>query len=51
LVKVEPRAVEVKMADEHLITGRTKHGELMIDQIASMQPGLGRRMPEISERY
>ncbi len=39
------------MADEHPITGRTKHGELTIDQIASMQPGLGRLMPEISERY
>jgi len=39
------------MADEHSITGRTKHGELTIDQIASVQPGLGRLMPEISERY
>jgi hypothetical protein len=31
--------------------GRTKHTELSLDQIASMQPGLGRLMPEVSQRY
>lgn len=32
-------------------TGKTKHTELSLDQIASMQPGLGRLMPEVSQRY
>jgi hypothetical protein len=32
-------------------TGKTKHGELTLDEIASMQPGLGRIMPEVSQRY
>jgi hypothetical protein len=31
--------------------GKTKHTELTLDQIASMQPGLGRIMPEVSQRY
>ncbi len=31
--------------------GRTRHGELTLDQIASIQPGLGRLMREISERW
>ncbi len=31
--------------------GRTKHGELTLDQLASLAPGLGRVMREISERY
>jgi hypothetical protein len=31
--------------------GRTKHGELTLDQIAGLQPGLGRIMRELSERY
>ena len=33
------------------IAGKTKHGELTIDEIAELQPGLGRLMPEISESY
>ena len=32
-------------------TGKTKHTELTLDAIASMQPGLARLMPEVSQRY
>src|SRR5687768_10841907 len=41
------------MTDSELprIVGRTRHGELTIDQIAELQPGLGRLMPEISDAY
>ena len=39
------------MTGDRRIVGKTKQGELTIDQIASMQPGLNRLMPEISERY
>jgi hypothetical protein len=39
------------MADQEPIVGKTRHGELTLDQMASMQPGLNRLMPEISERY
>jgi hypothetical protein len=39
------------MADDEPVTGKTKHGELTLDQMASMQPGLGRLMPEVGERY
>jgi len=39
------------MSEDKPIVGKTKQGELTIDQIASMQPGLNRLMPEISERY
>lgn len=31
--------------------GKTKHGELDLNQIASLMPGLGMLMPEISRRY
>jgi hypothetical protein len=31
--------------------GRSRHGELTLDQIAELQPGLGRLMPDVSERY
>jgi hypothetical protein len=31
--------------------GRTKHGELTLDQLAELQPGLGRLMPEVSDAY
>jgi hypothetical protein len=31
--------------------GKTKHTELTLDQIASMQPGLGWLMPIVSDRY
>ncbi len=31
--------------------GHTKHGDLSLDQIAELQPGLGRLMLEVSERY
>ena len=38
--------------DDHtVVTGRTKHGELTIDQLAGLAPGLGRLMREIGERY
>ena len=39
------------MADEKPVVGRTKHGELTIDQLAELQPGLGQLMPMVSERY
>lgn len=38
------------MADEKPVA-KTKHGELSLDQLAEIQPGLGRLMPEISERF
>jgi hypothetical protein len=44
-------AQEVAVADEKPIAGRTKHGELTLDQIAELQPGLGQLMPLMSERY
>ena len=31
--------------------GKTKHTTLTLDQIAGLQPGLGRLMPEVSNRY
>ena len=31
--------------------GRTKHGDLTLDQIADLQPGMARLMVEISDRY
>jgi hypothetical protein len=39
------------MPEEKPIVGRTKHGELTLDQIADLQPGLGQLMPLVSERY
>jgi hypothetical protein len=33
------------------IAGHTRHGDLTLDQIADLQPGLGRLMLEVSERY
>jgi hypothetical protein len=39
------------MSEEKPIVGRTKHGELTLDQIADLQPGLGQLMPLVSERY
>jgi len=39
------------MADDKPIVGRTKHGELTLDQIAELQPGLGTLMRDISDRY
>lgn len=40
------------MSDERpVIAGKTKHGELTIDQLAGLAPGLGRLMREIGERY
>jgi hypothetical protein len=33
------------------IRGTSKHGDLTIDQLVELQPGLGRLMPEISRRY
>ena len=39
------------MADEKPIVGRTKHGELTLDQLAELQPGLGQLMPLVGERY
>jgi hypothetical protein len=31
--------------------GRSRHGELSLDQLVELQPGLGRLMPEIARRY
>ena len=39
------------MADDQPIVGRTKHGELTLDQLAELQPGLGQLMPLVGERY
>ncbi|HUK83429.1 MAG TPA: hypothetical protein VLZ12_12445 [Verrucomicrobiae bacterium] len=39
------------MADEKPIVGHTKHGELTLDQLAELQPGLGTLMRDVSERY
>jgi len=33
------------------LVGHTRHTELSLDEIAEMQPGLGRIMPEVSDRY
>src|SRR5205807_510158 len=38
------------MADERPVA-RTKHGELSLDQLAEIQPGLGRLMPESSGSF
>lgn len=39
------------MPDEKPPVGRTKHGELTLDQLAELQPGLNQLMPQASERY
>lgn len=39
------------MADDKALVGRTKHGELTLDQLAELQPGLGTLMRDISDRY
>lgn len=39
------------MEDQQPVVGRTKHGELTLDQLAELQPGLGQLMPFVSERY
>lgn len=33
------------------VVGRYKHGELTVDDLASLTPGLGALMPVISQRY
>ena len=33
------------------IVAKTKHGELSLDQLAEIQPGMARLMKEIGERY
>lgn len=38
------------MADEKVVV-KTKHGELTLDQLAEVQPGMARLMKEIGERY
>lgn len=43
--------LEVAMAEDKPVVGRTKHGELTLDQLAELQPGLGQLMPLVSERY
>lgn len=42
---------EGKSEPELRPVGRTRHGELTLDQIAEIQPGLGRLMPEVSNHY
>ena len=39
------------MADSLPLVGHTKHGELTLDQLAELQPGLGTLMRDISDRY
>ena len=39
------------MPDEQLPVGHTKHGDLTLDQIAALQPGLGTLMRDVSDRY
>jgi hypothetical protein len=36
---------------EERIAGKTKHGEITIDQLAQIQPGMARLMDEISRRF
>jgi len=33
------------------VVGRTKHGELTLDQLAGIQPGMARLMAEVGHRY
>lgn len=33
------------------VRGKSKHGELTIDELVEIQPGLGRLMPEVSDAY
>jgi hypothetical protein len=33
------------------LVGRTKHGEMTLDQLASIQPGMARLMGELAHRY
>lgn len=39
------------MPDEKPIIAHTRHGDLTLDQIAEMQPGLATLMRDISDRY
>jgi len=39
------------MTDDNPIVVRSKHGELTLEQIAELQPGLATLMREISDRY
>ncbi len=39
------------MSDPNPPVGRSKHGELTLDQIASVLPGLGPIMQQVGERY
>lgn len=39
------------MPDDKPPVGKTKHGELTLDQIASVLPGLGPIMKDVGERY
>ncbi|MGH7297164.1 MAG: hypothetical protein ACRELB_19655 [Polyangiaceae bacterium] len=33
------------------VSGKSRHGELTIDQLVEIQPGLGRIMPEVSDAW
>lgn len=39
------------MGEGSINVGRTKHGELTLDQIAELQPGLNQLMPQVGDRY
>lgn len=39
------------MAEEKRVSIKTKHGELTLEQLAEVQPGMARLMKEIGERY
>ena len=39
------------MAEEKKVAIKTKHGELTLEQLAEVQPGMARLMKEVGERY
>jgi len=39
------------MSDDNSPVAHTKHGDLTLDQIADMMPGMARLMVEVSDRY
>ena len=40
-----------KLSDNNRIVGKTRHGELTIDQLGEMQPGMARLMDELWKRF
>src|SRR5436309_14549392 len=52
---LDPDAVPTAMDEPPMpgsrVRATTKHGTLTVDEIAAMQPGVARRMDELSRRY